>query len=374
VGGFKLGKVFGFEIRVDFSWFIIFFLILWSFASAVFPAHAPGLSRFLYVVMGVAGAVLFFGSLLVHELSHSLVARAKGIPVDGITLFIFGGMAHTRSEAESPGDEFAIAGIGPVTSLLIAAALLALWYVGARAGWPPAITVVLQYIGGLNVLLAIFNLLPGFPLDGGRLFRALVWKLTGNLTKATAVASTAGRWLGYGLVAYGLLLAFRGNVFGGLWLVFIGWFLRSAAVASYRQVLVKDTLEGASARQAMTPVPQTVPADISLLELMDNYFLRRRFLSYPVVEDGGRAVGIVTLNQVKEVPGEEWGSRSVRDTMAPATEALVVSPEEDMAVVLDKLQHSPVRRVLVMRNGELEGIITAGDVTNWLERIRSLRD
>ncbi|MGH7340277.1 MAG: site-2 protease family protein, partial [Candidatus Rokuibacteriota bacterium] len=303
MGGFRLGRILGFEIRVDFSWFIIFFLILWSFSSAVFPAQAPGYSGLTYVAMGVAGALLFFGSLVVHELSHSLVARAKGIPVDGITLFIFGGMAHTRSEAETPGDEFVIAGIGPVTSLLIAVALGGLWYLGSIGGWSQAILVVLQYIAVLNVVLAVFNLLPGFPLDGGRLFRAAVWKFTGSMTRATKVASTAGSWLGYLMVGWGLLMAFRGNVFGGLWLVFIGWFLRNAAVASYHQVLVKDTLGTGSARQAMTPVPQTVPADISLQALMDGYFLRRRFLSYPV-EDRGRPVGIVTLNQVKEVPGE----------------------------------------------------------------------
>lgn len=372
MGGFRLGRILGFEIRVDFSWFIIFFLILWSFSAGVFPGQAPGLERPVYLIMGVAGALLFFGSLLVHELSHSLVARAKGIPVDGITLFIFGGMAHTRSEAETPGDEFAIAGIGPVTSIAIGIALLTLWWLGSRLGWSPAVTTVLQYIGVLNVILAVFNLLPGFPLDGGRLFRAAVWKFTGSMTRATQVASAGGRWLGYLLVAYGLFSAFGGNVMGGLWLVFIGWFLRNAAASSYQQHLLRDALTGASARQAMTPVPQTVPAAISLQELMENYFLRRRFLSYPV-EEGGRAVGIVTLNQVKEVAPEEWRSRTVRDTMVPASDELVVAPDSDMTAVLDKLRRSPVRRVLVLRNGDLEGIITASDVTSWLEKMRSMQ-
>lgn len=373
MGGFRLGKILGFEIRVDFSWFIIFFLILWSFTVAVFPLQVPGLSRVTYFAMGLAGAILFFTSLVIHELSHSIVARAKGIPVEGITLFIFGGMAHTRSEAETPGDEFQIAGIGPVTSILIAVALIALWYVGSRMGWPQAVLIVLGYIGLLNLVLALFNLLPGFPLDGGRLFRAAVWKFTGSMTKGTQVASAAGRWLAYLLVGYGLLQAFRGNVVGGLWLVFIGWFLRNAAIASYRQHLVRETLSGASARQAMSPTPQTVPADISLQRLMEDYFLRRRFLSYPV-EEQGTAVGIVTLNQVKQVAGEDWAQTRVRETMTPANADLVVEPEESMASVLDKLQRSPVRRLLVMRNGELEGIITAGDVTSWLEKMRSLRE
>lgn len=373
MGGFRLGRIFGFEIRVDFSWFVIFALILWSFTVGVFPAQVPGLSTATYLAMGFAGAVLFFASLVMHELSHSLVARAKGIPVEGITLFIFGGMAHTRQEAETPGDEFQIAGIGPVTSMLIAAALVGIGYLGTRAGWPLAVPSVLVWIGWLNAVLAVFNLLPGFPLDGGRLFRAAVWKFTGSMTKGTRVATTGGRWLAYLLIAYGAVLVFRGNPMGGIWLVFIGWFLRTAAVASYRQHMMRETLGDATARQAMTPVPQTVPADISLQQLMEEYFLRRRFLSYPV-EDNGAAVGIVTLNQVKHVPTNEWPGTRVRETMTEATPDLVVAPEEPMTSVLEKLQRSPVRRLLVLRNGELEGIMTTGDVAAWLEKTRSIQD
>jgi Zn-dependent protease/CBS domain-containing protein len=373
LGGFRLVRVLGIDVRVDYSWFIIFFLILWSFSVAVFPAQVPGLPRAAYFAMGISGALLFFTSLLLHELSHSVVARAKGIPVEGITLFIFGGMAHTKAEAETPGDEFQIAIVGPLASVLVSIALGLLWYLGAGAGWHPAVTIVLQYIAVLNVVLAVFNLLPGFPLDGGRVFRSVVWKVTGNLTTATRYASVSGRLLAYLLVGYGLFLTFQGDLVGGLWLVFIGWFLRNAAIASYRQHLVRDALEGATARQAMTPVPQTVPAALSLQDLMEDYFLRRRFLSY-AVEDSGRAVGIVTLNQVKEVPSQDWPARSVRDTMTPASADLVVAPEENMASVLDKLRRSPVRRVLVLRNGELEGIITASDVASWLEKMRSVQE
>lgn len=371
MGGFRLGRILGFEIRVDFSWFIIFFLILWSFTAGVFPSQVPGQTKAVYFAMGLSGALLFFASLLLHELSHSVVARAKGIPVDGITLFIFGGMAHTRSEAETPGDEFLIAVVGPLASIAIGLVLVALWQLGERAGWHPAVLPVLQYIAWLNIVLAIFNLLPGFPLDGGRLFRAAVWKATGSMTKATRTASAGGRVLAYLLVGLGLFQAFTGSVMSGLWLVFIGWFLRNAAIASYQQHLIRETLEGATARQVMTPVPQTVPESLSLQSLMEDYFLRRRFLSYPV-EDGGQPVGIVTLHQVREVPRQDWTQRSVAETMTPATEDLVVAPEESMASVLDKLRRSPVRRLLVLRNGGLEGIITASDVTAWLERMRSV--
>jgi Zn-dependent protease/CBS domain-containing protein len=373
MGDFRLGSVFGFEIRIDFSWFIIFALILWSFAFGVFPASFPGLGAGAYIGMGVAATLLFFASLLAHEISHSLVARTKGVPVEGITLFIFGGMARTRLEAEEPGDEFLIAVVGPVSSIVIGALFGLLWWVGSRAGWSPAVTGVAAYLGVLNVALALFNLLPGFPLDGGRLFRSVVWKVTGDVTRATRIASTGGRWLGYALVGLGILQAFRGNVLGGLWLVFIGWFLRNAAIASYEQHLVRMVLEGVRAADTMTRNPETVEPDLTVQQLVDDYFLRRRYQAFPVAEDG-RPVGIVTLHQVKELPREEWSLRTVRSIMAAAEDGLTVRPEEPMTRVLEKMEGSSVRRVLVTRDGRLEGIITAADVAAWLDRVRQLQE
>lgn len=368
--GFRLGRIFGFEIRIDFSWFILFALILWSFSTMVFPASVPGRDAIGYFAMGLAGTLLFFVSLLAHELSHSFVARAKGIPVDGITLFLFGGMAHTRTEAQTPGDEFQIAVVGPLMSMFVAVVLALVWYAAALSGWSPAVGAVAQYIAGLNVLLAVFNLLPGFPLDGGRLFRAVLWKITGDVSRATHVASIGGRWLGYALVGFGLWLAFSGNVIGGLWLVFIGWFLRNAAVASYEQHVLLGALSGVRARQAMTERPETVPADASVQELMDEYFMRRRHSAYPVVERGA-TLGLVTLQAVRDVPREDWPARTARDIMVPADATLVVGPEEGLIEVLDRLRATPARRVLVMRDGELLGIITANDVAFWLNRARA---
>ncbi|MBI4408984.1 MAG: site-2 protease family protein [Gemmatimonadetes bacterium] len=371
MGDFRLGTILGLEIRIDFSWFIIFFLILWSFTVAVFPTNFPGLSRGVYIAMGAAGTLLFFASLLGHELSHSVVARAKGIPVESITLFIFGGMARTRMEAEQPGDEFVIAGVGPLSSLAIAAFLFLLAWIGRQAGWSPAITGVAQYLSFLNVLLAIFNLLPGFPLDGGRLFRAIAWKITGDLTKATRLASTGGKWFGYGLVGLGVWQVVQGIVLGGFWLVFIGWFLRNAAISSYQQHLIRLLLEGARAADAMTRKPETVSPDLTLQQLVDDYFLRRRYQAFPVAI-GEEPLGIITLGQVKEVPREEWSRRSVRDTMTAASDTVIVRPEESMTRVLEKMERSGVRRVLVVREGRLEGILTAADLTAWLERVRQL--
>ena len=214
----RLGSILGFEIRVDLSWLLIFFLILWTLTVNLFPFNYPGLPGNTYIIMGIAGTLLFFTSLILHELSHSLVAKAKGIPVEGITLFAFGGVSRTRMEAETPGDEFQIAGVGPLTSLLLAGIFALISYFGQQAGWNIVITGVASYLSGINILLAVFNLLPGFPLDGGRLFRSIVWKITNNLQTATRVASTGGRLLGFGLIAWGFWQLFSPvpNLFGGL--------------------------------------------------------------------------------------------------------------------------------------------------------------
>jgi Zn-dependent protease/CBS domain-containing protein len=367
--GIRLGKVFGFTIRVDFSWFIVFFLILWTFTIGVFPSSVPGLREGVYLAMGVVATVLFFSSLLLHELSHSLVARAKGIPVDGITLFIFGGMAHTRAEAERPRDEFVIAGAGPLCSLVLAALLAGLMFAAARMGVAPSVVAVLRQLAVLNAAIAVFNLLPGFPLDGGRLFRALVWRITGDLTKATRIATTAGAFLGLLLIGIGLWQAFTGAPVGGLWLVFVGWFLRNAAASSYQQHVLMAVLRGARAEQIMTRSPETVPPGATLEQLMSDYFLSRRFDAYPVASNG-TALGLVTLQQVREVPRQEWQTRSAGDTMTAVTGENIVHPKDSVLRVLDGLKATPAHRVLVLDGSQLVGIITPGDVTSWLERAR----
>ncbi len=300
--GFRLGSVLGFEIRIDYSWFVIAFLILWSFSAGVFPARYPGFEPGIYLMMGTIGAVLFFASLVAHELSHSVVARRRGIEVKGITLFIFGGMAHTSREAETPEDELIIAGVGPLSSIVIGILFGLIGWVGTRAGWPVPVTGVATYLAFLNLLLAGFNLLPGFPLDGGRLFRAAVWKATGDMTKATRWATNGGKALAYMLIGYGLLLIIGGALGGGLWLVFIGWFLRTAATASLQQHILRDLMAGVTAGDIMTPNPSTVHSELSLQDLVEGRFLRERYQGYPVV-DGGQVVGLVTLDHVRKAAG-----------------------------------------------------------------------
>ena len=367
-GGIRLGSVLGFEISLDYSWFILLFLILGTLSGAVFPGEAPGLGDATYLLMGTVGTVLFFASLLGHELSHSVVARTKGIEVHGITLFIFGGMARTRSEATRPGDEFQIAGVGPLASFAFAALFYGLEALGHALGWGPAFTVVAWYLGLVNLALAIFNLLPGFPLDGGRLLRAALWRAMNDLRRATRIATTAGRWMGYGIVGLGIFgVFFAGNLVGGLWFVFIGWFLSNAASASYRQVMLREVLGDVSAADAMTRRPESVRPDLTLSQLVHERFLHRPYNAFPVVEDGV-PIGLVTLSQVKDVDRAEWDTRKVADVMTPLEDTLIVAPDSPMTEVLQQMSENETRRVLVAREWELLGIITSGDVANWLDR------
>ena len=368
---YRLGSVLGFEIRVDVSWFVIFFLIYWSLASAVFPSWYPELDSGTHMIMGGVGALLFFASLLTHELSHSVVARSKGIPVAGITLFIFGGMARTTAEAESPKDELLIAGVGPLTSFALGALFYALVWLGGTLGWSVAVVGVARYLAFINVVLAVFNLLPGFPLDGGRVFRAIVWSTTGDLTKATRWATAGGRALGMVLIFLGILQTLGGAVLGGLWMVFIGWFLRTIAGMSLQQHVVKQVLGHVRAEELMTPGPETVEASVPLDLLVSDFFLGRRYQSFPVVE-GAAVLGLITLQEVRSVPQEQWPRTLVSAAMIAIDEIPVVGPGETMTDVFQKMGEAGASRTLVLRGNTLIGIISASDVAGWVQRVQAV--
>lgn len=371
MGGFRLGSILGFEIRIDASWFIIFFLLFWTLSAGLFPQQHPELSDSIHYIMGFSTTILFFASLLAHELSHSVVARAKGIPVEGITLFIFGGMAHTRMEAEDPGDELAIAGIGPVASIVIGGIFGVIAWFGNQTGWSEAVVGSAVYLAWINLLLAGFNLLPGFPLDGGRLFRALAWKVTGDVTKATRWASAGGQILAWLLIGLGALQLLGGGALGGLWLIFIGWFLRTAAQASLRQHVLRSVFSGVPARDLMTPGPDTVRGDLTVQEAVDRNFLSHRYQCYPVVTGAESEVrGLVTLDQVKEVERDSWNRTRIQEVMTPLEE-VEVTPDTPMTEVLDRMRDGR-QRVLVMKNGELLGVISAGDVARWVQLEKGL--
>lgn len=367
--GIRLGSIGGFEISLDYSWFIILVLIVASFTTAVFPPAAPGLGQGVYIFMGLVGALLFFASLLLHELAHSFVARAKGIEVQGITLFIFGGMARTAREASTPGDEFLIAAVGPLASFALAALFYAAASTAPTIGLGLEFVVVAEYLGVLNLVLAVFNLLPGFPLDGGRLFRATLWRFTGSFRKATRIASGVGRALGWGLIVLGVYSFFfaGGGFIGGLWLVFIGWFLGNAARMSYEQVLLQEMLSPLTAGEAMSPNPETVAPDLPIDTLVHDHFLRMPYSAFPVTDDGV-VIGIVTLGQVRALSRDDWKEKRVSDIMVPLEETVLLPPETPMTVVLERMRDAGTRRILVAREWELVGIISSTDIARWLDR------
>ncbi|NIN72388.1 MAG: CBS domain-containing protein [Gemmatimonadetes bacterium] len=371
-GGIRICRFFGFEVRLDYSWFVVFLLVLWTFAQSVFPGRTPGLSAGTYFTMALVGASLFFASVLLHELAHSAMARARGIQVEGITLFIFGGMARIRSEATNPKDEFLITVVGPLSSALIGGVLLVFARVGDSLGLHRAFVSVAEYLAILNFILALFNLIPGFPLDGGRLLRSLVWQITKDVRKATRLAAFTGQGFGYLMIGFGILSLFRGFLVSGIWLIFIGWFLSQAAAFSYRQLVMRRILQSVQVKEAMTRNPETVAPDVTLRDLVDNYFLMRRYSAFPVLDSAGRPLGLITLRQVKEIERDKWPTTQVSSVMTQICEAVTVRPDDSLAQVLTKLEKAGVGRALVVRDGRLEGLISNADVATWLDRYQQL--
>ena len=359
---FRLGKVFGVEIRADTSWLVIVFLVGWSLYER-FQSIFRDLGRGGLLVMAIVATALFFGSVVVHELSHSVVANRRGIPVKRIRLFIFGGASETDLDDGKPADEFVIAAVGPLSSFVLGGVFLA---IEAIAG-PDAEIVggIAGYLGGINMILGVFNLVPGFPLDGGRLLRATLWHFTGDLRKATSWAAMAGQAVGWGLITLGVFMLFGGD-FTGLWLAAIGWFLTNAARGSYSQLVMRETLEGVRVRDLMTPNPEVLPMHVSVQHAIDEYVLARRHSAFPVV-DGDRVVGLVTLDRLRAVPPEQRAATSVQTVMLHP-DGLVIPPDAPAADVVAKLAESPAGRLLVQDGGRLVGIVSASDVAGWLQR------
>ena len=319
----RLGRIGGIEIGINYSWLIIFALVTWSLAVGVFPQTTPGLPLVTYWVMGAVAALLLFAAVLAHELAHSFVAIARGMPVKSITLFVFGGVSNVQKEPDEPADEFWMAIVGPLTSVAVGLLFGAVAFLLRDVLSPPVFAIV-SYLAVINVILAIFNLIPGFPLDGGRVFRAIVWWITGSLKQATEIAAGAGRIIAYLFIFGGLYMAFGGNLIGGIWLIFIGWFLATAADVSARQVSALEALRGIAVRDVMNSAPVTVPRDVTIHDLVHDYILTRNVRAFPVVEDGN-LVGMVTLSDVRLVPREQWEVVAVEQIMRPAN-ALTIWP------------------------------------------------
>jgi Zn-dependent protease len=353
---FRLGRLFGIPIFIHYTWFIIFSLVTLTLGASYFPAfyHWPG---WLYWVMAVATSLLFFASLLVHELSHSLVSRHYGVPVRSITLFIFGGVAHIGREATAPMRELVMAIAGPLSSLAVGlffglVSRLVSPYsepVAALAGWLLVI----------NVLLALFNLIPGFPLDGGRVFRALWWRISGDFLKATRVAVAVGRGTGYLFMAGGVamvLLPPSGDWLNGLWFAFIGWFLENVASASYQQTRLKEALRGVSAGELMSQECVIVPPSITVEELVRDYVLPRGSRC-AVVARGGRLAGMLTMANLRGLPQDRWPFTPVENAAIPLAQLQVAHPGDDALGVLEKMEEEDIGQMVVVRGEEVLGVL-----------------
>lgn len=360
----KLFKLLGFEVNIDLSWIIIAALVTWSLAAGLFPYLYPGLDHETYWVMGVVGALGLFISIVAHEFCHSLVARKFGMPMKGITLFIFGGVAEMGDEPPTAKAEFSMAIVGPISSLVIAAVFYLIYRAGVAGGWGTPIIGVLYYVAYINAILAAFNLLPAFPLDGGRVLRSILWGAKGNLRWATRVSSSIGAAFGIGLIVLGIFQFIGGNVIGGLWMFLIGMFLRNAAQMSYQQLLVRKALEGESVRRFMNTNPVTVQESITVEQLVEDYIYKYHYKMFPVMS-GDKLVGCITTRQVTEIPREAWSRETIREAANQCSPENTISPDTDAIKALGIMTQTGVSRMLVVDKGRLVGIVTLKDLLDF---------
>jgi len=350
---FRIGKLLGIPIDVDLSWIVVFVLVAYSIGVGYFSAFFPWLRPGTNLLLGVIATALFFGTLLAHELAHSYVARKAGIPIAGITLFIFGGVARMKDEPATPGDEFRMAIAGPATSLAAAAAFGLL---GAIAGKTTLLGAVFTYVAIANILVGLFNLLPGFPLDGGRVFRSFLWYTTGNLRRATRISSLLGQALGWMMIIGGISSFLGGNMLGGVWLVFLGWFLNNAAQTAYRQLQMRRAFEGLLVEDVMTLGVEAVTPETTVEDIVRDYFLRTHADVYPVVKNDS-LLGIVRLDEVRDLPQHDWPLVQVSRIAKPVEDALLTGTKEPVWNVLIRMGEQNQSTIFVMDGGRLVGSV-----------------
>jgi Zn-dependent protease/CBS domain-containing protein len=367
-GNIPLGRIGGVQVRVSWSWLVIFALIVWTLADGVFPSQNPGLSRGTHLAMAVVAALLFFVSILLHELGHAWQARREGVEVDGITLWLFGGVSQFKSGFPSAAAEFRIAIAGPLVSLVLGGVFVLI----ALAGLPSAVDGVAAWLGYINLALLVFNLIPALPLDGGRVLRAALWKSKGDLGWATRVGTDVGRVFAYLFIGLGIAMFIFQGSFSGAWLAFIGWFLLQAATAEARYIATEAALDGLRVRDLMTRDPVTVDGNLTVGQFMDEVARSRRFTTYPVV-DGERPIGLLAFGSVAALPRSEWDSRRVRDAMLPLERVPLLTENETAIEALTALSSPTSNRGLVVENGHLNGLLSITDLTRALELRRSLR-
>jgi len=364
--GIRLFRLFGFEVKLDWSWLILAILVTWSLARGVFPSHYLGLPRTTYWVMGAIGALGLFASIVLHELGHAYVALKQGIPMRGITLFIFGGVAE-MGDPPSPKAEFWMAIAGPIVTAVIAAVSFGVSRLSYAAGWPIEVVAVLSYLAWINVILLAFNLVPAFPLDGGRVLRSILWAIKRNMRWATRIASLIGTAFAFLLIAWGIYCFIFKSFILGMWYFLIGLFIRNASAMSYRQVLMRSALAGEPVRRFMTAQPVTVPSSATVKDIIDDYLYKYPYQLYPVVQDG-QLVGCLTIDQIKLVPREQWESRTAGTLAAPCSPENIIEPEADAAKALSAMSRTHSSRLMVVDHGHLLGIIAFKDLALFLSR------
>ena len=359
-----LCKIRGIDIFIDSSWLIIFVLVTWTLASHYFPSQNPDVPLLFNWVLGIIASLLFFASVLAHELSHSLVAQQQGEQVKSITLFIFGGVAQIGDEPDKPLKEFLIAFVGPLTSIAIGIISYGTWWL--LESITPPFASIFRYLGFINIALACFNLVPGFPLDGGRILRAAIWGITKNVKVATRIASLSGKVVAFLLIFLGIWMIFTGLTLNGIWMIFIGWFLYNAAMNSYRHLLVKDALHEIRVEDLMITDFGTVSPHITIQQLVDDYILRHKDRGFLVIEEG-LVKGIVCLHDVKQVPREQWSTTTIGSIMIPQEQLEKVSPRDDASIALNKLTARNIHQVPVVQANKVMGILRRNDILNYLQ-------
>ncbi|HWM14767.1 MAG TPA: site-2 protease family protein [Gaiellaceae bacterium] len=358
-----IGRIAGISVGVNWSWLIVFALIAWTLAVSIFPSTNPGLGDGAYIAMALVAALLFFTSLLLHEYGHALQARRDGMEIEGITLWLFGGVAKFKGMFPSAGAEFRIAIAGPLVSLVLGLLFLG---VPMLLGLPSTVDGVLFWLGSINVALLVFNLLPALPLDGGRILRSILWYARGEFASATHIAAWIGRAFGYLFVAAGVALLVFSSPVTGIWLAFIGWFLLQAAGAEDRFVAAREALGGLRVRDVMARDPVTAPAGITLGQFMDDVAWSRPYTTYPVTESG-EVVGLLPFRRVAEVPRADWDRRTVRDCMIPREDVPVVREDDELVLAAGEVAEHDVNRALVLDAGKLVGLLSVTDVARALQ-------
>jgi Zn-dependent protease len=364
-----LGRIFGIAIALDYSWFLIFALMTWLLATSYYPEEFHDWPPSLCWSMAAVTTIMLFASVLLHELGHSVVALRYKIPVRSITLFVFGGVAQIEAEPPSAAAEFFVAIAGPIVSLILAVSFYVLQ--PAVAGVEP-LAGLAKYLAYLNVSLVAFNLIPGYPLDGGRVFRAIVWALTRNMRRATLVAANAGRFFGFLFIFLGVSRLMAGDLGGGLWIAFIGWFLDNAAAAQIQQVGLQDVLSRHTVAQAMSVQYVVVPADLPLQQLVDEHILGRGQRCF-LVNRGDETVGLTTLHRIKQVPRQRWATTTAEQVMLPREQFKSIAPDTELWSALQLMDRDGVNQLPVIADGRVAGMLSREDVIAYLLTIRELR-